>query len=73
MLAELARFEAARAFVENQSDDGRRVVALQERLSEVEQSSREMREQLYDELRIAETKLSVKYFMIFLIVNYVAF
>ena len=69
----MARFEAARAFVENQSDDGRRVVALQERLSEVEQSSREMREQLYDELRIAETKLSVKYFMIFLIVNYVAF
>ncbi|VDD85730.1 unnamed protein product [Enterobius vermicularis] len=59
LLAELARFEAARAFVENQSDDGRRVVALQERLSEVEQSSREMREQLYDELRIAETKLSI--------------
>lgn len=59
LLAELARFEAARALIENQSDDARRVVALQERLSELEQSSREMREQLFDELRIAETKLSM--------------
>uniref|UniRef100_A0A0N5AEN9 GOLGA2L5 domain-containing protein n=1 Tax=Syphacia muris TaxID=451379 RepID=A0A0N5AEN9_9BILA len=59
LLTELGRYEATRALAENQTSDARRVIALQERLAELEQDNREMREQLFEELRISESKLSM--------------
>ena len=58
----MARLRAAGSIAEHQGNDAHRVAALQERLTELEQTGREMREQLFDELRIAETKLSVSLF-----------